>query len=65
MFGNYSDVIDGCGGSNDCCDKSLIKFALAVIIIDWTFLGLLIVVICCVCGALCCGILCTKSKVGT
>ncbi|XP_045179484.2 transmembrane protein 272-like [Mercenaria mercenaria] len=64
VFGNYSDVIDGCGVSNDCCDTSLIKFALAVTIIDWIFIGLILVAICCLCGAICCGMFCCKTKVG-
>lgn len=65
VFGNYSDVMDGCGGSNDCCDESLMKFALAVVIIDWIFLGLLIIVICLLSWAVCSGILPRKGKVGT
>lgn len=45
VFGNYSDIIDGCGGSVDCCNTSLAKFALAVVIIDWVFITLLIFVV--------------------
>ncbi|KAL4217348.1 hypothetical protein ACF0H5_023799 [Mactra antiquata] len=58
VFGNYSDIIDGCGGSNDCCNESLIKFALAAVILDWIFIGLLILIIlvaiCVACGLICC-----------
>ncbi|XP_060591393.1 transmembrane protein 272-like isoform X2 [Ruditapes philippinarum] len=62
VFGNYSDVMDGCGGSSDCCDASLMKFALAVTIIDWIFYALILVAVCCVCGVICCGMFCCKGK---
>ncbi|XP_045178882.1 transmembrane protein 272-like [Mercenaria mercenaria] len=54
VFGIYSDVMDGCGGAKDCCNPSLMKFAFAVTIVDWVFLGLIVVVVCFLFGVIMC-----------
>jgi len=48
VFGNYADVMNDCPGSTSCCNHDLIKFAIAVTIIDWIIYVLLILLIVCV-----------------
>lgn len=43
VFPHFADIVDGCPGEVDCCEKKLAKFALAMLIIDWIFIALLIV----------------------
>jgi len=62
VFGNYDEAMDGCGGSSDCCDKQLMKFALGVIILDWVFIGIIVVVGVCVCCCVCCCVACAKRN---
>ncbi|WAR21510.1 hypothetical protein MAR_015484 [Mya arenaria] len=54
VFGNYSDVMNGCPGSPNCCEKSIIKFAMTVTIIDLIVYGLILFVLVCICVSVIC-----------
>ena len=40
MIGNYDVVVGNCVESMGCCDLRLMRYAYAIVVVDWLFIGI-------------------------